>query len=81
MRSLVTTILFAFSLALMPFVSHGQSNPYLDMKKKNRPSVKQRREDAKHLKRQKKLAKKQMRHSQRSIRRADRRRAKGKVRG
>jgi hypothetical protein len=76
MRFAFRILLAAFLLA--PFLSAAQSNPYLDRKKKNKPSVQQARENRKHLKKQKKLARKQMRRSKREIGRANRRRMKGK---
>jgi hypothetical protein len=78
-RSLIATVLTAF--LLFPLSGASQHNPYLDKKKKNKPSVKQRREDARALKAQKKAARKQMRKTRRAILRDNNRKAKGKVRG
>jgi hypothetical protein len=74
--SVIAGLLAAFFL--LPVEGNAQHNPYLDRKKKNRPSVRQKRDDAKHLKRQKRMAKKQMRRSRRDISRANKRRTKGR---
>jgi hypothetical protein len=69
----VALIAFVFSSALVS----AQHNPYLDKKKKNRPSAKIRNDNNRHLKKQKKEAKKQMRRSKRSIARNNKRRMRG----
>jgi hypothetical protein len=74
--ALLATLLVGLFLA--PSALQAQHNPYLDRKKKNKPSVRQSREDARHLKQQKKLAKKQMRKSRKAIGRSNRRKAKGR---
>lgn len=53
-------------------------NPYLDRKRKDKPSARMARQNQKDVKRQQKEAKKQMRKSRKSISRANRRRLKGK---
>jgi hypothetical protein len=50
----------------------AQSNPYLDKKKKHRPSAVMSRQNKKDLKRQKRMAKKQMRRSKKHINRKKR---------
>ncbi len=69
----LTLITLVFSSTLLS----AQNNPYLDKKKKNRPSAKMRSENNRHLKKQKKEAKKQMRRSKRSIARNNKRRMRG----
>ena len=45
----------------------AQYNPYLDKKRKNKPSVVMARQNKKDLKHQKKQAKKQLRRSRRKV--------------
>jgi hypothetical protein len=57
-------------LFVLPFFGgqlKAQHNPYLDKKKKDRPSAVMARQDKKELRRQKKMAKKQMRRSKRHV--------------
>lgn len=56
---------------------NGPSNPYLDRKRKDRPSAMMAKDDKKYIKRQSREAKKQLRRSKRDISRANRKRMRG----
>jgi hypothetical protein len=75
MRALLPLYILLAVLFARP--AFAQNNPYLDKKKKNRPSVVMARQNRKELKKQKRMARKQMRHSRRSIARSNRRKMKG----
>ena len=66
MRQLFLLLSFVF-LCSLP--GRAQHNPYLDKKKKNRPSAVMAKQNKKDLRKQKKAAKKQMRRSKKHINR------------
>ena len=53
-------------------------NPYLDRKRKDRPSQQMARDNKREIKKQQRTGKKQMRRSKKAINKANRRRLKGK---
>jgi hypothetical protein len=65
MKKLLSLFVLFLMLFALPF--KAQYNPYLDKKRKNKPSVVMARDNKKTLKHQKRLAKKQMRKSKRKV--------------
>jgi hypothetical protein len=65
MKKIVTLFILFFSLLAVPL--KAQYNPYLDKKKKNKPSAVMAKQNKKDMKRQKKAAKKQMKRSKRRL--------------
>lgn len=61
----ITILLFLLMGLLMPL--KAQYNPYLDKKRKNKPSAVMAKKDKKNLKQQKKQARKQLRRSRRKV--------------
>jgi hypothetical protein len=70
MKKLASLLGFLFLFAIQP--AKAQYNPYLDKKKKNKPSAVMARETKRDLRKQKKMAKKQMRRSKRHLNRKKR---------
>jgi hypothetical protein len=65
MKKSISLLLLLFSLLALP--SKAQYNPYLDKKRKNKPSAVMARQNKKDLKRMKKTSKRQMRRSRKKI--------------
>lgn len=65
MKKSVALLILFFSLLAVPV--KAQYNPYLDKKKKNKPSAVMAKQNKKDMKRQKKAAKKQMKRSKRRL--------------
>jgi len=65
MKKLLSLFILFLMLSALPL--KAQYNPYLDKKRKNKPSVIMARDNKKTLKHQKRMAKKQMRKSKRKV--------------
>ena len=65
MKKIVSLLILFFSLLVVPV--KAQYNPYLDKKKKNKPSAVMAKQNQKDMKRQKKAAKKQMKRSKKRL--------------
>ena len=65
MKNKIALLLIVVMTLIVP--AKAQYNPYLDKKRKNKPSVVMARQNKKDLKHQKKQAKKQLRRSRRKV--------------
>lgn len=67
MKKIIVGLVLMFVVIAVP--AKAQYNPYLDKKRKNKPSAVMARENKKHMKRQNKAAKRQLKRSRKQVHR------------